>query len=208
MKTHKVVQWEELQVLLSQWGGESLSPKWGLGFSLEKAKDDLRVLCDGNPKIELKKKKGFILFVSPEWFHLSWEEDIWVKSLTSREDFTWESSYWCVLRGTLRMDRTWGSISEEVNVTRATSLLKNLTNTDRIPPLLARCRWLVSSNAFSKRGTLREPILSNLHGSTPLAPPRRHKPPPPPFLNPLHHPLPQRNLQPHPTTHSAGHQAS
>lgn len=55
MKTLKVVQWEELQVLVSQ-GGESLTLERGLGFSL--ACKDFRVLCAVNPKIELKKK-GF-----------------------------------------------------------------------------------------------------------------------------------------------------
>lgn len=93
MKTLRVVRWEESQVLVSQGGGESPTLEWGLGFSL--ASEDFWVPCAGNPKIGLKEKGLFeklTLFGSPEWFHLSGKEDIWVKSLTGRADFTWESS--------------------------------------------------------------------------------------------------------------------
>lgn len=34
----------------------------------------------------------YTFFVSREWFHVSEEEDIWVKSLPGRMDFTWEST--------------------------------------------------------------------------------------------------------------------
>lgn len=74
---------------------------------------------------------------------------------------------------------------------RATSLLKSLRH--RFPPLLAHSHSLVSSDAFSELGTLREPILKQSPWISPARSTEKTQalPPLPPALL---HPPPQRNL--------------
>lgn len=97
MKTLGVVRWEEFQLLLSQRVGESLSPEWaqfGKGgrwgirelHILVLACEDLRLLCAGSPKIELKEKRLL------KNVHLSGREDFGVIMFYRYVDFTWHSS--------------------------------------------------------------------------------------------------------------------
>lgn len=130
MKTLGVVRWEEFQLLLSQrvgrWELESRMGSVWKRWKMENQRGSyfspglwrFEILCAGSPKIELKEKRLL------KNVHLSDGEDFGVIMFYRYVDFTWHSSSWCVLRGTgWRMDGTWWSNPEEVNVSRSTSLL-------------------------------------------------------------------------------------